>query len=154
MHLMSDAFSLPMRVYYEDTDAAGVVYHAAYIRFFERARTEFLRRVGFNHKQLQNEWRVLFAVRSLAVEYERPAYLDDTLDISAEICGGGRVYADFSQTATKDGEIIARAKVRVVCVAGEPLRVAAIPQPLLAQITQSTQSTQITQAQTAQSHVG
>lgn len=127
-------FSLPMRAYYEDTDAAGVVYHGAYIRFFERARTEFMREAGFDHRQLREQWQVLFAVRSLSVEYERPAYLDDTLEVSAEICGGGRVYADFAQTAVKNGEVIARAKVRVVCVSGEPLRATSMPAPLAEKI--------------------
>ena len=128
----SDSFALSLRVYYEDTDAAGVVYHGSYVKFFERARTEYLRRAGFNHVQIQKEWKVLFAVRHLSMEYLRPAFLDDVLEITARPTKRGRTWVLFSQTATRpaDGETIASAEARIVCAAGSPLRAAAIPKPL------------------------
>ncbi|MGU9951939.1 MAG: tol-pal system-associated acyl-CoA thioesterase [Gammaproteobacteria bacterium WSBS_2016_MAG_OTU1] len=123
-------FSFSMRVYYEDTDAAGVVYHASYVRFFERARTEFLRQAGFSHQQIREQWQVLFAVRTMKVEYLRPAMLDDMLQIEVRPAGHGRVYVDFAQTARREDDIIATATVRVVCVGGEPFRAVSLPSPL------------------------
>lgn len=113
-----DLFILPVRVYYEDTDAGGVVYHAAYVRFFERARTEYLRQLGFELRRLAAEESVLFVVRTMTLDFCRPAFLDDMLQVSATIstCGGASV--DFTQTAVRaaDGETVASAAVRVVCV--------------------------------------
>ena len=120
-------FSLPLRVYYEDTDAAGVMYHAAYVCFFERARTEFLRQIGFDHQTLYKTLGVLFTVRTLTVEYLRPAYLDDRLHINVDIIERGRVYMDFAQHATRESTIIATAQTRVVCVSGSPVRACPIP---------------------------
>lgn len=132
---MNEDAVLPVRAYYEDTDAGGVVYHAAYVRFFERARTEYLRRLGFCHKRLREEWGVLFVIRSLSVEYMRPAYLDDLLRVDARIAGRGRASADFIQTARRpDGETAASAKVRAVCVSGVSMRPAALPAPLAVKI--------------------
>ena len=132
---MNEDAVLPVRAYYEDTDAGGVVYHAAYVRFFERARTEYLRRLGFCHKRLREEWGVLFVIRSLSVEYLRPAYLDDLLRVDARIAGCGRASADFIQTARRpDGEAAASAKVRAVCVSEVSMRPAALPAPLAVKI--------------------
>ncbi|MBE8159073.1 MAG: YbgC/FadM family acyl-CoA thioesterase, partial [Betaproteobacteria bacterium] len=124
--------ALSVRAYYEDTDAGGVVYHAAYIRFFERARTETMRRLGFCHQRLREEWGVQFVVRALSADYFRPAHLDDILRVDARFAGRGRTYADFAQTAAlPSGETAAAAKVRVVCVSQTSWRAAALP-PLLA----------------------
>lgn len=124
-------FCLSVRVYYEDTDAAGVVYHAAYVRFFERARTEYLRQADMDHRTVKEKFGVLFAIRALTLEYRHPAYLDDVLEIDARPVGRGRIYVDFAQTARRtEGRIIATAQVRVVCVTGEPLRAASLPPPL------------------------
>lgn len=129
---MTDAAAgaLEVRVYYEDTDAGGVVYYGNYARFFERARTEYLRRAGFDHRRLREEWGVLFVVRTIRMEYLRPAFLDDIIFVDARPCGRGRVFADFAQTARRDGEILATAETRVVCVSGDPLRAVALPPPL------------------------
>ena len=128
---MSEDGALRVRVYYEDTDAGGVVYHAAYLRFFERARTEYLRRLGFCHEELREKWGVFFVVRSLSAEYLRPAHLDDMLRVDARVAGRGRTYADFIQTAARpDGVVAAEAKVRAVCVSKTSLRAAAMPPPL------------------------
>ena len=125
-------FTLPVRVYYEDTDAGGVVYHATYVRFFERARTEYLRQLGLAIRQLTEKAGVLLAVRSLAVEYLRPAFLDDLLHISAYPTAVGRVWVDFQQAATRpaDGETVATATVRIVCVRPSPLRAVSLPAAL------------------------
>ena len=130
---MSDELNnsaIQVRVYYEDTDAGGVVYYGNYARFLERARTEYLRRAGFDHRRLRDEWGVLFVVRTLSVEYLRPAVLDDLLSVDARVLRRGRVFVDFAQTVARDGEVLARAEVRVVCVAGDPPRAASVPAPL------------------------
>ncbi|MGI9297879.1 MAG: YbgC/FadM family acyl-CoA thioesterase [Gammaproteobacteria bacterium] len=122
--------ALEVRVYYEDTDAGGVVYYGNYARFFERARSEYMRRAGFDHRRLREEWGVLFVVRTIRMEYLRPAFLDDVLLVDARPRGRGRVFADFAQTASRGGEVLATAETRVVCVSGMPLRAAALPPPL------------------------
>lgn len=123
-------FALQVRVYYEDTDAGGVVYYGNYAKFFERARTEYMRRAGFEHSFLQKEWGVWFVVKTIRMEYLRPAVLDDLLLVDARPCGRGRVYVDFLQTASRAGEVLAVAETRVVCVSGSPPRAAAMPKPL------------------------
>jgi acyl-CoA thioester hydrolase len=77
-------FSWPVRVYYEDTDAGGVVYYANYLRFFERARTEWLRAIGFEQQLLRNEDGIVFAVRHVEIDYLKPAVLDDALQVEAD----------------------------------------------------------------------
>lgn len=83
-------FSLPVRVYFQDTDAGGVVYHASYVNFMERARTEWLRTHGYSNAGLMKEFGVVFVVRSLKLDYLRPALLDDLLDVTAQIKDVGR----------------------------------------------------------------
>lgn len=124
--------AVKLRVYYEDTDAGGVVYHANYARYFERARTEFLRRAGFESGKLREEWNVLFVVRTLKMEYLRPAVLDDLLLAEARPFAYGRVYVDFRHSARRadGGEVLATAEARVVCVCASTLRAAALPPPL------------------------
>ena len=124
--------AMAIRVYYEDTDAGGVVYYANYARFFERARTEYMRRAGFSHRRLREESGVLFVVRSLKIEYLRPARLDDLLLIETRPSGRGRVYADFLQTARRaeNGEKLTTAETRVVCISASSLRAVSMPPPL------------------------
>lgn len=131
---MTTAFSIAVRVYYADTDAGGVVYHANYAAFFERARVEFMRAAGIDSQKMREEWKVLFAVRSMNMEFLRPALLDDLLDVDVRPEGRGRVYADFAQTASRNGEALATAKVRVVCVSPPPMRAVSLPPPLAEKI--------------------
>ena len=127
---MSESFSLSMRVYYEDTDAGGVVYHASYVRFFERARAEYIR-----HLDIPGLWPprdMVFVVRSLSLEYLRPAYLDDLLHVDAKPLRRGRVYVDFAQTVSRAGEMLVTGEVRLVCASGSPLRACSLPPALSA----------------------
>lgn len=105
-----------MRVYYEDTDAAGVVYYANYLKFFERCRTEWLRSLGFGQRELAERYAVQFVVASAALEYRRPARLDDLLDVDLRIGRLGRASFEFRQTASRDGELLATLAVKVGCV--------------------------------------
>jgi acyl-CoA thioester hydrolase len=122
---------LPVRVYYEDTDAGGVVYHTGYIRFFERARTEWLRALGYSQQQLAEEAGVLFTVVELAVRYLKPARLDDMLEVlaRARITGGASV-AFEQEIRNAAGELLAEGEVRVACVAADSLKPCRLPADL------------------------
>jgi len=122
-------FVWPIRVYYEDTDAGGVVYYANYLRFLERARTEWLRQLGFEQDTLAGEQGVLFVVRRLAIDYHSPARFNERLQVISILVRTGRASLDFTQTIEReDGAVICRAQTSVVCVGVEDFRPRAIPQ--------------------------
>ncbi|MDQ7075686.1 MAG: tol-pal system-associated acyl-CoA thioesterase [Gammaproteobacteria bacterium] len=125
-------FVLPVRVYYEDTDAGGVVYHANYVRFMERARTEYLRQLGFEQCDLMQRG-VVFAVRSMQLDFLKPAKLDDLLKVDVEIQRLQRVSVTFLQTvsAAQNDDLFCRAEVKVVCIAHKAFRPSPIPEPLM-----------------------
>jgi len=124
---MLDDFIWTVRVYYEDTDAAGVVFYANYLRFMERARTEWMRTLGFDHHQLADDRGILFAVRSITINYHRPAKLDDLIEIRSRIIRKRGASICFEQTLTRnEGEIICTAEVKVACLNVETLK----PEPL------------------------
>jgi acyl-CoA thioester hydrolase len=116
---------LPIRVYYEDTDFTGVVYHASYLRFFERGRTEFLRAIGVEHAALlELPEPCAFAVTRLSITYCKAARVDDALEIRTQYRKGKGVRIEAVQRAMRDGELIAEAQVEVVCIRldGRPRR--------------------------------
>ena len=123
-----------VRVYYEDTDAAGVVYYANYLKFTERARTEWLRAYGFEQTGLAEEHGVVFVVRSFSIDYLKPARFNDSLQVSVELIKVGAGQIDLVQCVTRDDELLAKAAVKVVCVALRTMRPARIPQPLAMRI--------------------
>jgi tol-pal system-associated acyl-CoA thioesterase len=128
----SRRFRLPVRVYYQDTDAGGVVFHAAYLSFFERARTEFLRSIGFDIGRLAAEG-VLFALHRLEMEFLKPARLDDALEVTAAVGRLGRTSALFVQTVElADGAVATQATLSLVCVSATRFRPMGIPEPLRA----------------------
>lgn len=108
-------FSHPVRVYYEDTDTAGIVYYANYLRFLERGRTECLRRLGHSQHALMDEG-VAFAVRSVQAEYLKPAQLDDELLVESAVVSLGRAQLVFAQRVTRDGEKLLDATIRIACI--------------------------------------
>lgn len=115
----------PARVYYEDTDTAGIVYYANYLRFLERGRTEFLRELGFQQSVLAGR-RVAFAVRSVQAEYLKPARLDDLLMVFTSIDSLGRAQLVFGQHILRGEERLLDAKIRVACIdpqAGKPIAI-------------------------------
>ena len=117
-------FSLPVRIYYEDTDAAGIVYYANYFRFLERGRTEFLRALGHDQNVLMKEG-IAFAVRSASAEFLKPARLDDLLMVETGIAELGRAQLSFVQRIRRDHELLLDAKIRIACIdpaAGRPIR--------------------------------
>ena len=106
---------LSLRVYYEDTDAAGIVYYANYLRFLERGRTELLRSLGHEQSALATR-HVAFAVRSVQAEYLRPAKLDDLIVVETVVESVGRAQVMFAQQVTRAGEQLLDAKIRVACM--------------------------------------
>ncbi|WP_298608780.1 tol-pal system-associated acyl-CoA thioesterase [uncultured Thiothrix sp.] len=129
-------FTLPVRVYYEDTDAGRVVYHSNYINFMERARTEWLRSLGYEQDTLIHEQGIVFVVRSLQVDYLKPALFNDLLQVEAAIHELGRTSVHFRQNIWRENkrentrEHLIAGIVRVVCVDAESFR----PKPIPAEI--------------------
>ena len=123
-------YSFPVRVYFENTDAGGVVYHGEYLKFLERARTEWLRHLGFDHHALARNHRAVFVVTSLAIEFAKAARLDDNLAVSVRLESLGKVRCVFAQEIRRDDEALVKAKVTVACVAGENFKPVEIPEAL------------------------
>jgi acyl-CoA thioester hydrolase len=123
-------YSFPVRVYFENTDAGGVVYHGEYLKFLERARTEWLRHLGFDHQMLGRVHRLVFVVSSMAIEFARPARLDDAIAVSVKVESLGKVRCVFQQEIRREDEVLVRAKVTVACVTAEGFKPAEIPEAL------------------------
>lgn len=126
-------FVWPARVYWEDTDGGGIVYYANYLRYLERARTEWLRERGFGQRALQSELGVMFAVVHLSADFRRAARLDDLLCISCEAARDGGASIAFRQQIWRDspaGELLFEAQVRVACVDAQSMRPRRIPEVL------------------------
>ncbi|HUX24597.1 MAG TPA: tol-pal system-associated acyl-CoA thioesterase [Burkholderiales bacterium] len=124
----AQGFFWPVRVYYEDTDTGGVVYYANYLKFFERARTEWLRSCGLNQDKLAQEEGLIFVVRRALLDFLRPARLDDLLEVTVEPLKLARVYVDLVQEARCGTQVLARAEVRVACLSRRNFRPTAMPQ--------------------------
>ncbi|HEY3588717.1 MAG TPA: tol-pal system-associated acyl-CoA thioesterase [Buttiauxella sp.] len=129
-------FRWPVRVYYEDTDAGGVVYHASYVAFYERARTEMLRHHKFNQQDLLAE-RVAFVVRRMTVDYLAPARLDDLLEIQSEITSMRGTSMVFTQRIVNaDNQVLNEAEVLIVCVDPHLMKPRALPKSIVAEFKQ------------------
>ena len=120
-------FEIPVRVYYQDTDAGGVVFHSTYLDFMERARTEWLRVKGFESADLARGIGLLFIVRRLEVAYLAPARLDDLLAVSTGVAELGRAQMTFAQSVRRGDDTLVRASINVACVTAEGLQPAPIP---------------------------
>ena len=127
---MSEPFSLPVRVYYEDTDAGGVVYYANYLRFMERARTEWLRRIGVEQDALRDEQGVIFVVVAVDIQYQSPARFNDALEVSVSVTELKQASLTFAQKVIRGDESLCQATVRVGCVNAETLRPSRLPRGL------------------------
>ena len=131
---MINQFNWPLRVYYEDTDAGGVVYYANYLNFFERARTELLRSLGFEQDRLMVEEGVIFAVRSITVDYLKPAKFNDDLIVSADVAAIKRASLLFEQRIARvdDSQItFCAATVRIACLDCHSLKPKPMPQSIM-----------------------
>jgi acyl-CoA thioester hydrolase len=126
---------LTLRVYYEDTDFSGRVYHASYLRFMERGRTEWLRARGFAQQNMAKDSAITFVVRQLTVDFVKPALMDDLLTIETRLARLGAASFDFAQVILRDERILAQANVGVVALKGD--RPARLPQNLRARLASS-----------------
>ncbi len=125
-----DAFHFPVRVFYEDTDAGGVVYHSNFLNFCERARTEWLRHLTVGRERLQNEFGLMFVVRRATIDYRRPARLDDLLMVETRLSGMGKVRMSLTQTITRDATLLATITIEVVAVSVADFTPILLPQAL------------------------
>ena len=116
---MNKIFRFPVRVYYEDTDAGGIVYHANYLKFAERARTEYLRALGFNHQKVLAEHHLVLVVRYAEIDYRAPSRLDDLLEVRTELLEMGNTSFDLRQEVCLGDKLLAALKITIVAVTPE-----------------------------------
>jgi len=129
--LSSGIFELPLRVYVEDTDAGGIVYYVNYLKYMERARTEWFRSIGFEKPALFGD-NLMFIVHSLNINYRRPARLDDQLVATARIIKHGRTFFLMAQSVFRGDELLCEAEVKVACVIRDTMKPSAIPEQVRA----------------------
>ena len=124
-------FIWPVRVYYEDTDAGGVVYYANYLKFMERARTEWLRSLGYEQDELRRNFGMIFAVRKVEVGYHRPALFNEALEVKAEVASKGRASLTFYQEVIRatDQTLLCSGQIKIACLDVESMRPTPIPYP-------------------------
>lgn len=122
----AEAFRVPIRVYWEDTDAAGIVFYANYLKYFERARTEWLRGLGFGQEALRRDG-FAFVVSETSLRYLRPARLDDVIDVSVEVLHLGQASLELAQQARRDDALLAEGTIRIGCVELGTFRPCRIP---------------------------
>ena len=129
-------FVWPVRIYHEDTDGGGVVYYANYLKFMERARTEWLRARGFEQDVLLRDRRVLFAVRTLSMDYHRPARFNDLLEVISQVAEVGGASLTFAQSIRRadSTEVLCGARVKVACIDAENFRARRLPRQLMREI--------------------
>ena len=121
-------FTWPVRVYYEDTDAAGLVYHTNYLKFMERARTEWLRQGGHSQERLRADQRIIFVATAISIRFMKPAFVDDQLEVRSRIAGSRGASLTFHQSIRgQDGELLCRAEVKVACLDTGTMRPRRIP---------------------------
>ena len=131
---MTTPFHWPARVYWEDTDAGGVVYHARYLAFMERARSEWMRARGWGQDLLRSRDDLVFVVRSMEIDFRAPARLDDQLQVSVRLleCRGASMM--FSQLIERDGALLVEARVRIAALRASDFRPRPIPDLLLTEL--------------------
>ena len=132
------AFVWPVRVYWEDTDAGGVVYYANYLKFMERARSEWLRSQGFEQDVLRNEAGIVFVVRRVMIDYLAPARFNDALDVSVSLHEAGRASLVVRQELMRGSDRLAKAEVTLACVDAALFKPVRIPETLLQALAHAT----------------
>lgn len=126
-------FSIPVRVYIEDTDAGGIVFYVNYLKFMERARTEWLRSLGFD-KAGANRESFQFVVKTVEIEYTTPAHLDDELRVTAELLNCGGASMQIAQNVCRGDSILCSSKITIACVSGASLKPVRMPADMLEKI--------------------
>ncbi len=130
---MDASFVWPVRVYFEDTDAGGVVYYANYLKYYERTRSEWLRTMGISQQQLAQDRKILFVVRKVTADYHRSAVLDDALTITLDVARIKGASIEFDQKVIRDsdGALCSSCRVTIACVDGNRMRPTAFPADIL-----------------------
>ncbi len=126
----NQTFNWPIRVYYEDTDSGGVVYHSNYLNFMERARTEWLRHLGFEQTYLKDTLNIIFVVHSMQIAFKKPAKFNDTLTITSELHKIGHSSLQFLQKITLNQQALVEAQVKLACVNALTFKPVGIPAPI------------------------
>lgn len=124
-------FNWPVRVYYEDTDSGGLVYYANYLKFMERARTEWLRSFAIQQDELRDSFGVIFAVRQVQIDYLLPAKFNEQLVVTASVEKKGKASITFVQTILRDTQLLAKAKIKIACLDGDLFKPVALPVEVL-----------------------
>jgi acyl-CoA thioester hydrolase len=132
------AFSWPVRVYWEDTDAGGVVYYANYLKFMERARSEWLRAFGFEQDVLRDQAGVVFVVRRVEIDYRAPARFNDALDVSVSLHEAGRASLVVKQELMRGAHCLAEAVITLACVDAANFKPVKMPATILQALTHTT----------------
>ncbi|MDH5358450.1 MAG: tol-pal system-associated acyl-CoA thioesterase [Gammaproteobacteria bacterium] len=127
-------FEWPFRIYYEDTDSGGVVYHSNYLNFMERARTEWLRSLGFEQDELITQHQCLFAVHSMQLNFRRPAKFNDALVVRSHVVNVSGASMEFEQKIFRDDELLCEAVVKIACLDANRFRPKSIPSFMLTEI--------------------
>jgi acyl-CoA thioester hydrolase len=125
------SFSHPVRIYWEDTDAGGVVFYANYLKFFERARTEWLRALGFGQQQMRDEQGLMFIVTDTQVRYLHPARLDDQLTVTVKLAAAARATLTLAQAALRGATLLADSRITLACVEAGSFRPKRLPKSIL-----------------------
>ena len=128
---MAKQFSWPVRVYYEDTDAGGIVYYGNYLKFMERARTEWLRSFGIDVAELADTDRLMFTVRAITLDFLKPARLSDNLDVSVAIGRIRKVSVELEQVVVRAGDVLCTGQVRLACVDVDTLKPKTMPKTIV-----------------------
>jgi acyl-CoA thioester hydrolase len=127
-------FEWPIRIYYEDTDSGGVVYHSNYLKFMERARTEWLRGLGFEQDQLKDEHNCIFAVHSMQLNFRRPARFNDQIVVISTVTKVSGASFEFDQKIVRNDELLCDAIVKIACLDASRFRAISIPSFILTEI--------------------
>ena len=125
------SFSHPVRIYWEDTDAGGVVFYANYLKFFERARTEWLRALGVGQQQMRAEQRLMFVVTDTHVRFLKPARLDDELTVTVRLASAARATLSLAQAALRGPALLADSRITLACVEADSFRPKRLPKSIL-----------------------
>ena len=132
--LAAAQFRSSVRIYYEDTDAQGVVYYVNYLKFMERCRTDWLRRIGCDIDIVNRQYGIIFAVRSAHVEYYKPARLSDKLTVTVEIQDLGRASIRLEQSVYRETERLCQSTIRLACLDSVRFKPVALPEPIISEI--------------------
>ena len=133
---MQKEFIWQIRVYYEDTDAGKVIFYANYLKFMERARTEWLIKIVFDQNVLKEKYKLLFAVKNLTIDYIKPGYLDDLLTITSKLLETRNASLVFQQNIkNENNELLSQAEVKLACINAKTFKASSMPEELIMELT-------------------